>query len=178
MPASLPQPSRRPGRLALSLAATALVAAGVTGSVTVAQADGPAPVRPEPTMTAAGAEPAQPTIAPTTQPPVGERFGRTELFFGTEKPGPDVSDVQFRGFVNRVVTPRFPDGLTQYDALGQFRDSSGRIVKERSKVIILLYPAADAAANSTKIEEIRDIYEDAFEQESVLRADSVDLVSF
>ena len=100
------------------------------------------------------------------------------MFFGTEKPGPDVTDAQFRGFVNRVVTPRFPDGLTQYDALGQFRDSSGRIVKERAKVIILLYPVEAAGPSSVKIEEIRDGYEDAFEQESVLRSDSVELVSF
>lgn len=76
------------------------------------------------------------------------------------------------------MTPRFPDGLTQYDAFGQFRDSTGRIVKEQSKVIVLLYPIADAGKNTVKIEEIRDTYEKAFEQESVLRADSVELVDF
>jgi hypothetical protein len=175
--ASTNRSSSRPGRLtAAGLAAAALVATGLVGTVTVAAADGPAPVRPEPTMTALA--PTQPTMAPTSQPPVGERFARTELFFGTEKPGPDVTDAQFQGFVNRVVTPRFPDGLTQYEAQGQFRDSSGRIVKERSKVIILLYPVADAGSSSVEIEQIRDIYEDAFDQESVLRADSVDVVSF
>ena len=167
-PATSSRPSRR---RALGLAAAALVATGLVGT-TVAAAD-PAPLRPEPTRTAAA-----PTIAPTSAPPTGDPFVRTELFFGTERPGPDVTDAQFQSFVRRVVTPRFPDGLTQYDALGQFRDSSGRIVRERSKVIILLYPEDDAGSSSVRVEQIRDLYETAFDQESVLRADSLDLVSF
>ena len=172
-----PQPVSRPARRAfVGLAAAALLAVGLGGTAVVAAADDVAPARPEPTRTAL--VPAPTHAAPTAAPPIGERFARTELFFGTEKPGPDVTDAQFRAFVNRVVTPRFPDGLTQYDALGQFRDSSGQIVKERSKVIILLYPVSDAERSSAEIEEIRDVYEDAFDQESVLRADSVDLVSF
>jgi hypothetical protein len=163
---------------AVGLAAAALIATGLVGTATVATAD-ESDARPDPTMTAlAPTSTTAPTMAPTSVPPAGERFARTELFFGTEKPGPDVTDAQFQAFVSRVVTPRFPDGLTQYDALGQFRDSSGRIVRERSKVIILLYPVADAQQSTVKIEQIRDVYEKAFEQESVLRADSVDLVSF
>ena len=45
-------------------------------------------------------------------------------------------------------------------------------------MIILRYPVGDADRSTVKIEKIRDLYEDAFEQESVLRSDSVDLVSF
>lgn len=176
MSTSTPHPLPRPARRALvGLAAAALLAVGLGGTAVVAAADDVAPARPEPTMTALA--PAT-TLAPTAAPQLGERFARTELYFGTDKAGPDVTDAQFRAFVNRVVTPRFPDGLTQYDAFGQFRDSSGQIVKERSKVIILLYPVGDAERSSAEIEEIRDVYEDAFDQESVLRADSVDLVSF
>jgi hypothetical protein len=103
---------------------------------------------------------------------------RTELFFGTEKPGPDVTDQQFSRFVNDTVTPRFPDGLTVLDGNGQWRDSSGRIVRERSKVLILLYPGDSAGDSNRKIEEIRDAYEKRFQQESVLRADSEETVSF
>ena len=177
MPDQLPHPStvtssRPTRRRAVGLVAAALLATGVVGT-TVAAADPPAPLRPEPTMTAVA-----PTFAATSAPPTGDRFVRTELFFGTERPGPDVTDAQFQSFVRRVVTPRFPDGLTQYDALGQFRDSSGRIVKERSKVIMLLYPEADAGSSSVRVEQVRDLYETGFDQESVLRADSLDLVSF
>lgn len=179
MPTSTPQPRTRTGRrAAIGMATVALVAAGLTGTAVVAAADDASRARPEPTMTAlAPAGTAIPTIAPTSGP-IGEQFARTELFFGTERPGPDVTNRQFKAFVDRVVTPRFPDGLTQYDASGQFRDSTGRIVKEQSKVIVLLYPIADAGQSTVKIEEIRDIYEKAFEQESVLRADSVELVDF
>ncbi|MFT4164839.1 MAG: DUF3574 domain-containing protein [Microlunatus sp.] len=179
MPAATPQPRIRPGhRAAIGLATAALIATGVAGTAVVATADDAPRARPEPTMTAlAPAGTAVPTIAPTSAP-IGERFARTELFFGTERPGPDVTNRQFKAFVDRVVTPRFPDGLTQYDASGQFRDSTGRIVKEQSKVIVLLYPIADAGQSTVKIEEIRDIYEKAFDQESVLRADSVELVDF
>ena len=180
MPTNSPQPRTRAGhRAAIGMATAALVATGLAGTAVIAAADDSSRVRPEPTMTAlAPAGTAVPTIAPTSAPPIGERFARTELFFGTEKPGPDVTDRQFKAFVDRVVTPRFPDGLTRYDASGQFRDSSGRIVKEQSKVIVLLYPIADAGPSTVMIEEIRDIYEKAFDQESVLRADSVELVDF
>jgi hypothetical protein len=55
--------------------------------------------------------------------------------------------------------------------LGQFRDSSNKIEKERSMVLILLYPLNTARTSGEKIEQIRLAYEHAFHQESVLRAD-------
>ena len=35
-------------------------------------------------------------------------------------------------------TPRFPDGLTVLDAAGQWRDGSGAIMRERTKLVIVL----------------------------------------
>jgi hypothetical protein len=172
VPTTTETQSRSRSRGLLIGAAAGLALSAVVGTAAIAMADNRLPAGPAP-----GPSPL-PTIAPTSVPPIGDRFARTELFFGTEKSGPDVNDAQFRGFVNREVTPRFPDGLTQYDALGQFRDSSGKIIKERAKVIILLYPAEVAGPSSVRIEEIRDAYEEAFDQESVLRSDSVELVSF
>jgi hypothetical protein len=49
--------------------------------------------------------------------------------------------------------------------------------KEDSYLLILLYPRDDRDANA-EIEEIRADYKDQFDQESVLRADSTDRVSF
>ena len=109
---------------------------------------------------------------------VGDTWVRTELFFGTDKPGPDVTDYQFNRFVNDTVTPRFPDGLTVLAGNGQWKDDSGKIVKERSKVVIILYPVDGAQDSSKKIEEIRSAYEKKFQQESVLRTDSTEQVSF
>ena len=123
----------------------------------------------------AGPAAAQAPAAATTG--AGELWARTELFFGTERPGPDVTDTQFAGFVNREVTPRFPDGLTLLTGRGQFRTAAGVIERERSHLLILLYPRDDAAANR-EIQEIRDAYEKAYDQESVLRVDSAGRVSF
>jgi hypothetical protein len=105
-------------------------------------------------------------------PGQGDPFLRTELFFGSSKPdGSMVTEAQFRRFLDEEITPRFPDGLTLLTGLGQFRGSSGTIVRERSMVLILLYPKDTARASSQKIEQIRAAYKTMFQQESVLRAD-------
>jgi hypothetical protein len=124
--------------------------------------------------------------APTTnvrsiaeEPPIfGEIWARTELFFGTSRPdGPPVSDEKFKRFLDAQVTPRFPDGLTLLTGSGQFKNSSGIIIQEKSKLLILLYPLTDTDA-SNRIEAIREQYKQDFQQESVLRVDSRAGVSF
>ena len=103
---------------------------------------------------------------------------RTELYFGSAKPdGSVVSEAEFQQFIDREVTPRFPDGLTLLTGYGQFRNSTGVIIKERSALLILLYPLSVRDANR-KLQEIRESYKRAFQQESVLRVDSLATVSF
>ena len=105
-----------------------------------------------------------------------ELWNRTELYFGSGKAdGSSVSEKQFRMFVDKEVTPRFPDGLTLLTGFGQYRGSSGKIVKEQSFVLVLLYQGKDANA---KLEKIRTAYKNAFKQESVLRVDDTTRVSF
>jgi uncharacterized protein DUF3574 len=113
------------------------------------------------------------------EPPIfGEIWARTELFFGTSRPdGPAVTDDKFKRFLDTQVTPRFPDGLTLLTGSGQFKNSSGVIIQEKSKLLILLYPLTDEDA-SNRIEAIREIYKQMFQQESVLRVDSRAGVSF
>ena len=121
---------------------------------------------------------AQAQVMTQTPPIFGDIWARTELYFGTSRPhGAPVSDERFNRFLDQQVTPRFPDGLTLLTGVGQFRNSSGVIVQERSKVLILLYPLTDTDA-SNRIEAIREIYKVMFEQESVLRVDSRAGVSF
>ena len=116
------------------------------------------------------------TVQQHTDAP-GELFRRTELYFGSQRPkGAPVTEGQFDRFVDKVVTPRFPDGLTQLTGEGQFNGSTGPI-EEKSFVVILFYPVDDKQADR-EIEEIREAYKDRFQQESVLRADSRDLISF
>jgi len=109
---------------------------------------------------------------------VGSNWARTELFFGTSMPnGGVVSDEQFKAFLDSQITPRFPEGLTVLTGYGQFKNSSGVIQQERSFVLILLYPLSSHDSNR-KIEEIRTLYKARFIQESVLRADTSNFVSF
>jgi hypothetical protein len=98
-------------------------------------------------------------------------FVRTELYFGTAKPDGVVTQEQFKQFVDEYVTPRFPGGLTVLRGDGQFRGESGVIVKEQSFVLILLYPYEAFADRSQRIERIRMLYKQYFDQESVLRVD-------
>jgi Protein of unknown function (DUF3574) len=108
----------------------------------------------------------------------GQLFARTELFFGRAKPnGSIVTDEEFRGFLDEIITPRFPTGLTALSGAGQFRGSSGSITREGAVFVILLYPTSNKDS-STRIEEIREIYRKTFSQESVLRIDGESCVSF
>jgi hypothetical protein len=98
-------------------------------------------------------------------------FVRTELFFGTAKPDGVVTDEEFFAFLDAVITPRFPDGLTLLKGDGQFRGEDGVIIKEDSFVLILLYPLEDFRDSSRRINVIRERYKDEFQQQSVLRVD-------
>jgi hypothetical protein len=106
-----------------------------------------------------------------------EAYLRTELFFGTAKPdGSTVSEDEWRKFLADEVTPRFPAGFTVLAGDGQFRGDSGEIVREKSFVLIILYPSKTRRASRRKIEEIRRIYTKAFQQQSVLRVDFPQIV--
>lgn len=101
-----------------------------------------------------------------------ENFWRTELYFGTDKPdGSVVTDEEWNGFLSEQVTPKFPDGFTVLESYGQFRDASGKIVKEKSRCLVLLYSKKMRKDSDGKIEEIRTAFKKAFQQESVLRVD-------
>ena len=99
-------------------------------------------------------------------------FIRTELYFGRNKPdGKEVSRKEFDEFLSGFVTERFPDGLTVLKGRGQFLNSKGDVERERSVVLILLYPTSARNEKHIKIEEIRDEYKRRFMQQSVLRVD-------
>jgi hypothetical protein len=113
--------------------------------------------------------------------PEGQRrnalaFVRTELFFGTAKSDGVVTEEDFNKFLDEVVTPLFPDGLTVIKADGQFRGADEVTIKEDSFVLVLLYPLDGQKASSKSIDFIREEYKRQHQQESVLRADDPFLV--
>ena len=106
-----------------------------------------------------------------------DRFVKYELFMGrSTQDGEVVDDAAWDAFLADTVTPHFPDGLTVLDARGQWRDSEGQILKERSKLLVILAPPSDDGMGL--IDEISDEYERRFNQESVLRVIRDVCVSF
>ena len=107
----------------------------------------------------------------------GEIFARTELLFGLSRSsGADITEEEFQSFIDQQVTPRFPEGLTLLTGNGQFQDSTGNIIQEGSKLLILLYPFSKD--RSALVDEVRAEYKSEFQQESVLRVDEHSCVSF
>ncbi|MFJ4203336.1 DUF3574 domain-containing protein [Streptomyces sviceus] len=118
--------------------------------------------------------------ADSSAPERGAPYIETQLFFGTARPdgGAAVTDRQCMAFVDEEVTPGFPDGLTVQSGRGRWRDVSGRIERERSYELILLYPVERSAASDRKIEDIRRAYEKEFGQQAVGRVDDRARVDF
>lgn len=108
----------------------------------------------------------------------GARFNRTELYLGLMRAdGSTITDPQFQRFVDAEITPRFSAGFTVIAASGQFKTDRGLIVREPSRVLVLLYPS-DSRGASQRIEAIRAAYKLQFQQQSVLRVDDESCVSF
>jgi len=99
-------------------------------------------------------------------------MARTELLFGAGH----VGEAQWKAFLAREVTPRFPDGLTALDGYGQWKAPNGKISAERSRILLLWH--APGTGVDSKIDAIREAYKKRFHQLSVMRVDSVDCVSF
>jgi hypothetical protein len=90
-----------------------------------------------------------------------------ELLFGRkigDRVG--VSETQWARFVDREISPRFPDGLTVLDAQGEWRDSARRIiVHEPSKVVEIVLPGKPDDVDA--LNQIAQAYKTRFRQQSV-----------
>jgi len=91
---------------------------------------------------------------------------RTTLYFGLARPKGSVSELDWQMFLRDEVTARFPDGLTVWDASGQWRGSNGQIEHEGSKVLLLVHP--DTATARSSVQSVIAQYRKKFDQESVL----------
>jgi len=121
---------------------------------------------------AAAASPAhaEGCVAPTSA------MQQVKLYFGSSVRGrPFVTE--WSQFLASEVTPKFPDGLTVSDARGQWRSGDGRIYREATHVLGILYKA-DATTDG-KIEAIRGACKKQFHQENpAVRVDSAVCTSF
>jgi len=108
----------------------------------------------------------------------GAQMARVELIFGLDiKGGRRITEMEWRGFLEKEVTPRFPDGLTAFDAYGQWRvPNDGRVVRLDSKVLLIWYVPSPEAEQ--RIQDLREAYKTSYRQISVMRVDGTDCVSF
>lgn len=98
------------------------------------------------------------------------------LYFGTAKPEGVVSQDEWSGFLGSSVTSRFPQGLSAWQAAGQWQSADGTLVREDSFVLNLVHPESEAAEKA--IQSIVAEYKARFQQEAVLRVKSNACVSF
>jgi len=112
---------------------------------------------------------AQPGEPPVCTAPLKPAIA-IDLYFGRDKPsGGEVTDAEWGAFVTEVVTSRFPDGLSVIDSSGQYREPTGRIVRERSKRLVVI--VFDSPAHKAKVIEIVEAYKQRFGQYSVFRVE-------
>jgi hypothetical protein len=135
-------------------------------------------------LACAGCTTHMPTTSPTlagdaAHPATTAGWMRTELYFGLGTAGhaDGVSEVDWRAFLDKEVTPRFPSGLTVIDAYGQWQGSKQPAPERlRSKIVVLLH--ADAPAQSEAIDAIRAAWKAKTGDQSVLRVTQPAQVSF
>jgi hypothetical protein len=98
------------------------------------------------------------------------------LYFGAAKPDGQVSADDWRMFLDEVVTPRFPQGLSVWQASGQWKSAAGPIVREPSYVLNIVHESSETT--DAAIVGIMSAYKSRFRQEAVLRVRSTACVSF
>ena len=100
-----------------------------------------------------------------------------ELYFGRRiADNGQVTDDDWRQFVDAEVTPRFPDGLSVSDVYGQWRNPKGAFVREESKALFIVLTGTDAERQS--LELVRDAYKQRFHQDSVMLVEQQACVAF
>jgi len=116
----------------------------------------------------------------TAHPGLTKDWVDTKLYFGLG-PADDskqgISETEWRAFLDKEVTPRFPSGLSVVDVYGQWL-SKGKTEPERlrSKMLIIDYP--DTQENRDKIDAIRTAWKQKTGDQSVLRVTEPADVSF
>jgi len=107
---------------------------------------------------------------------------RTELYFSLgewmETALTTEPESRWQDFLDREVTPRFPDGLSVIDVYGQWRNAQAgaSVRRERSRRLVIVHP--DTPEASVKIEEIREAWKKQTGEKSVLRVSQPAQVGF
>lgn len=104
------------------------------------------------------------------------QYSKATLYFGTSYPDGIISDDQWQEFLDEIVTPNLPEGMTVMNTYGQWLRPDSLIVKEPGKVIIHLYPYEEN--KSDKIQSVIDGFKERFKAQSVIWEEEIVCVSF
>ncbi|HXR38476.1 MAG TPA: DUF3574 domain-containing protein [Terracidiphilus sp.] len=132
-------------------------------------------------QTAQQAVPVAPTLTGDAAHP-GQTSGwvDTKLYFGlgpADHPEQGVSEAEWREFLDKEVTPRFPAGLSVVDVYGQWQGKKDPApLRLRSKLLIVDYP--DTEENRANVDAVRAAWKRQTGQLSVLRVTEPADVSF
>jgi Protein of unknown function (DUF3574) len=131
------------------------------------------------------ANPTPPSVAPTlagdaAHPGQTKGWVDTKLYFGlgpADHPEQGISETEWRDFLDKQVTPRFPSGLSVLEVYGQWQGKDQQVPERlRSKLLVIDYP--DTPENRDKIDAIRAAWKQKTGDQSVLRITEPADVSF
>ncbi|MDZ4375218.1 MAG: DUF3574 domain-containing protein [Phenylobacterium sp.] len=115
-------------------------------------------------VTAGCASPKVATLASAC--PAGQSQLRTAQVFLGVKPPARVGEAELQRFVDDVVRPRFPDGVTVVEGGGQWTGPENRMIREARKVVLIALPSrGDPTA---EVEAVRTAYKTRFRQEAAV----------
>ena len=95
---------------------------------------------------------------------------KSELYFGAQiANGSLISPEAWAKFLEQVITPAFPDGLTVVQALGQMRGSNGVIRQQPTWVVVILRPKG--SLEDQQIRSVINNFRSRFKGAELMRVD-------
>lgn len=98
-------------------------------------------------------------------------YQRTDLYFGRDIPGGgQVSEAQWKGFSDSVISTYFPEGYTEANADGRWKDTDTKVTITEPTKVVTFYGKSGKQRNAA-LDSISRQYLHRFKQQSVLRSD-------
>jgi hypothetical protein len=97
---------------------------------------------------------------------------RTDLYFGMSIPGGgNVSPEQWQRFSDSIVSPLFPEGYTEGNVAGKWRDTESHLtITEQTKVLTFI--GKKSKIRQKNLDTLIHIYKLKYQQQAVLRTDA------
>ena len=97
---------------------------------------------------------------------------RTDLYFGLSIPGGgNVSASQWQQFSDSIVSPKFPEGYTEGNVSGKWRDTETHVtITEHTKVLTFI--GKKTKMRQSNLDSLIQFYKRQYQQQAVLRTDA------